>query len=83
MACSGKALAMNAEALDGEIRAELLDDTGSVIEGYELGSCTSFTGDSLAAELVWKDRSLEPLLGKAIKIRFHLEKASLYAFWFK
>ena len=82
LVCSGTALRVNGVAAAGEIRAELLDADGGVIRGCDLASAVTFTGDSLDAVLRWKKGIPAETVGKAVRIRFHLQNARLYSFWF-
>ena len=82
LVCSGKTLRINADARNGEIRAELLDATGRPLRGRNLASAVPFTGDSLDARLRWKTETGSDIVGKTVSIRFHLKNARLYSFWF-
>ena len=78
---SGNVLRINAQAQDGTIRAELLDEEGNPIAGREPSATIPFTADSLDAPLEWKGEAAA-IAGKTIRIRFHLKNAKLYSFWF-
>jgi len=80
--CSGKSLRINAEAPDGEIRAELLDAKGKPIRGCDKASAIPFTGDSLDARLRWQAPTDDAVVGKVVRVRIHLKNARLYSFWF-
>lgn len=70
----GKHLFVN---VNGEVRVEVLDETGKVI-------CTSkpASGDQTKLKIEWLDGAgLSDMAGQALKFRFHLTKGSLYAFW--
>ncbi len=81
---SAKQLAINATTSDGgSIRVEMLDANGQVIGGYELVDSSSFSGDSLGAQVHWSGQDIsESLLGETVRLKFYLQDASLYSFWF-
>jgi len=80
--CSGRTLRVNVDAPRGEVRAELLDEAGEPIEGYDLACCLPYTGDSISAPLMWHGRGTEGLIDRPVRIRFDLKNAQLYSFWF-
>jgi predicted neuraminidase len=67
----GKHLFINST---GEVRVEVLDETGKVV-------CTSklVSGDSTKAKVLWEDGA--DLSAGTGKFRFHVTNGSLYAFW--
>jgi len=83
---SGGSIRVNVDASVGELRYEVLEDTGEPIPGYTAADCDPIRTDALDAELTWngkpgwpavsEDRqSRLPTLPKAefyIKLRFHL-----------
>ena len=78
----GKSLHLNMAALQGEIRAEILDAEGKkVLAGFSREECIPVRGDSLKAELKWKKTKVSSLVSKMVRLRFILRNASLYAFW--
>lgn len=83
MTLGGKRLFVNADAREGEVRAEILDARGrSVLAGYSLENCEPMRGDRLDGELRWKGAAdLSGATNSPVRIRFVLKKASLYAFW--
>lgn len=78
---SGKHLFINVDAQDGSARVELLDDDGKVIPGFELDSCEVVREDKVTCRIDWKSADISRLAGHAVRFRFALENASLYAFW--
>lgn len=80
--CSGRALRINADAPDGEVRAELLAADGGPIAGYDLASSQPFTGDSVNSRLHWGNDGNPVIVGDPVAIHFHLKNAKLYSFWF-
>jgi len=82
MVCSGTSLRINADAPEGEIRAEVLDAEGAPVPGCDVASALPFSGDLLDAKLGWNTDPGTEILGKPVRIRFHLKNAKLYSFWF-
>jgi hypothetical protein len=79
----GRYLFVNANALEGELRAEVLDEAGHVIEPYSRANCIPARSDNTLQEIRWKGAAdgLGRLAGKPVKLRFYLRWAKLYAFW--
>lgn len=64
------------------LRAEIRDENGVPISGFEAENSIPFTGDSCKQNLKWKDKeALSELSGRVIRIRFIQEKGDFYAFW--
>ena len=82
---NGKSLWVNANADAGTLKAELLDaDTGAVIPGYSLANSVAVQTDAVRAKLQWKGLTdLSALAGRSVKIRFSVQNADLYSFWFE
>jgi hypothetical protein len=83
--CNGDRLFVNAEAKNGTVRAEVLDENAKAIKGFEMKSCETISGDTLANKnagwIRWKrETNLRPLQGKTIQLRFLLQNARLYSF---
>ncbi|MBM4003800.1 MAG: hypothetical protein FJ295_11005 [Planctomycetes bacterium] len=79
---AGKRLEVNADASNGSLRVEVLDETGKPVSGFGESECRPLSGsDSLRYRPTWGTRSdLAALEGKVIRLRFHLQNARLYAF---
>jgi hypothetical protein len=74
---SGKHLFVNLAAPRGELRVEVLDETGVGV----LGSAP-LSGDGTLLPVAWPEGSgLGGLAGKTVKFRFRLKGGSLYSFW--
>ena len=77
----GDTLIVNANAEGGTIRVEALDAEGEVIDGFSSDDCAVIMTDSVQHVLTWnKNPNCQLLQARAIKLRFHLERASLYSF---
>lgn len=77
----GKHLFINAACELGSIYVEILDEQSNVIEGYSKQDCIPVSTDSTKVEIKWKNKSLDEISNRVIKIRFHLDHASIYSFW--
>jgi hypothetical protein len=77
----GKHLFVNVAAGGGELRAEVLDRDGQVIPGLTRDQCVPVRVDSTRAAVTWQGADLARLPGQAVRFRFSLRNAELYAFW--
>jgi hypothetical protein len=79
---SGERLFVNANATDGGLVVEVLDEHGHLIEPFSCDSFQTIDQDLVRAECRWDGpASLASLQGAPVRLRFHLHGASLYAFW--
>ena len=79
----GKRLEVNVDAREGgNIRIEVLDEAGQGIEGFSGNEAMPYTSvDELRLRPRWGPRDdLSALAGRTVRLRFHLQKAALYAF---
>lgn len=78
----GKHLFVNLAARAGELRVEALDEQGRPIAPFDRDHCRPMTGDSTRQAVTWEGASdLSALSGQPVRLRFHLSRGSLYAFW--
>ncbi len=78
----GSHLFVNAHVKGGELRAEVLDRGGRIIAPFTRENCEPLREDSTIAEVRWEGvEDLSDLAGKEVRLRFHLRRGSLYAFW--
>lgn len=79
---AGGPLFVNANTAGSELRAEVLDEQGKLLEGYTAADCLPFCGNSTCAPLRWKSRDmLAALRGRPVRFRFSLDRGDFYAFW--
>ena len=79
---SGKYLFINLDADEGELRAEVLDRDGKVIPPFTYANCIPLRGDKTLLRAQWNGtEDLSKLARRPVKLRFHLRRGSLYAFW--
>ena len=68
----------------GSIRVEIQDAAGKAIDGYALDDCNEIIGDDLQRVVSWKSGSnLAALADRAVRLRFVMHDADLYAIQFE
>jgi hypothetical protein len=70
---------INAEASRGEVRVELLDESGRPLAGYSREECMPLRGDGVRQQVAWKNNRSLPS-GRAVRLKFYVRDASLYSF---
>lgn len=79
---SGAYLFANVECPAGELRAEVLDESGRVFPGFGVEDSIPVQGDHAKVLLAWRSgRSLSDLAGQNVRFRFHLRNGDLFSFW--
>ena len=72
---------MNAQVSEWELGVELLDASGSPLEGYSRADCLLGRFDDTPQLVRWRDRKdLADLVGRPVRFRFYLRQGDLYAF---
>ena len=77
---NGGKLAMNAAASDGQITVRVSGPDRKVVPGFDHGDCNAFVGDSTAAAVTWKGKSIDALKGQTIRLEFFVRNGDLYSF---
>ncbi|MDP3716172.1 MAG: twin-arginine translocation signal domain-containing protein [Acidobacteriota bacterium] len=78
---SGGNLFVNA-AVTGQMRVEVLDREGRVIEPFSAAKAVPVTGDATRIPVSWQSgASLKSLAGEIVRFRFILTRGRLYSFW--
>jgi hypothetical protein len=76
-------LIVNAD-VRGELRVEVLDETGQPVPGFSAKGCDPIRSDSVRHVVSWNGkRTLGSLKGKSARFRFTLLNGSLYSFTLK
>ncbi len=78
---TGKQLFVNAAAKGGDLRVEVLDRNGRVIEPFTQQACVPVNGDGTRLAVTWAKGSLGDLAGQDVRLRFSMNRGRLYAFW--
>jgi hypothetical protein len=73
-------LRVNYRATGGSIRVEILDAAGKPLSGFSCDDCDPLGGDSVDQEVTWKGSNRLPDGQEPLRLRFVLERASLYSF---
>ena len=81
MKFAGQFLFVNADAIGGELTAEVLDGSGKAIAGLSASECVPVRADKTKQAVVWKAGDLAAAEGKPVRFRFRLKSARLFAFW--
>ena len=82
---AGRELEINfATSAAGSVGVEIQDEAGVPLEGFTLGNCTEIVGDQIERIVAWGGGSdVGKLSGKAIRLRFVMKDADLYAIRFR
>ena len=79
---SGEKLYVNADTGDGEMVVEVVDAEGHApLPGRSAGECRPLRGDHLREAVTWGAGTAAASAEVLVRLRFHLRKARLYAFW--
>jgi hypothetical protein len=74
---TGRHLFVNADAAGGEVAVEVVGE-----RGFGAKDCVAVRADGTRQAVRWKDRrDLAAISSKPVRLRFHLTKAQIYAFW--
>ena len=78
----GKHLFINAD-VKGSLAVEILDENGKPLEGFTRKDCVPMKKTDKTKLLVtWKKhQNIASLIGKAVRLKFYLDNADIYAFW--
>ena len=61
---------------------EVLDRSGRVIEPFTRGNCIPVSGDRTLMPVRWQGvGDLSTVVGRPVRLRFHLRNGALYSFW--
>ena len=82
---SGRQLALNfATSAAGSVRVEIQDANGQPFPGFTLDDCPPIFGDTIERHVTWKQGTdVSAVAGQAIRLRFVLKDADVYAFQFQ
>jgi hypothetical protein len=79
---AGSHIYVNADASDGEVAVQILDESRRVLPGYGYEYSLPIRKDGTRLEVKWKEGvSRTPILGQTVRFQFRLRQASIYSFW--
>jgi len=79
---AGKQLHVNADTSRGQITAELLDEAGTVVPGFERDACLPFDGDALDHTITWRRLASKDNHDENLSVRLYLRNAEVFSLWF-
>ena len=74
-----KGMTVNADASQGAVRVELLNEQGYRIPGFTKADASPLASDALRQRVTWKDADFTKLPAGDVMIRIHLENAEVFA----
>ena len=79
---NGKHLFVNVDCPEGELRVEVLDPDRKPIAPFTRDACVPIKTNSTCISVTWKETlDLSAVVGKPVRLRFHLRRGSIYSFW--
>ena len=78
---SAPELLVNANAYMGEVSVSILDADGNPIEGFTKSN--PIQHDALRTQITWPNADPATLVGRTVQLRFDVELAKIYAYWFE
>ncbi len=63
------------------VRVTVCDESGNPLKGFEASQ--PITADTINTVVKWKGASLKPLSGKTVRLKFPVQRAKLFAYWFE
>ena len=82
---SGNKLELNySTSAAGSIKVEILDVSGTPLDGYSLDDCDGLIGDEISGYVSWKGSTdLSKISGKPVRVRFVMNDADIYSLRFE
>jgi hypothetical protein len=79
---AGRYLNVNAKVDQGQLTVAALDEQGAEIAPFTQQNCVPLHADKTQQAVHWHGAAdLSALIGRPVRLRFHLQSGSLYAFW--
>src|SRR5262249_40968025 len=79
---NGKRLFVNVDAPAGALRVEVPDQRGEALAPFTPARCVPVRSDRTLQANRWRGTTdLSSLIGKPVRLRFHLRNGRLYSFW--
>jgi hypothetical protein len=76
----GAHLFVNADLQGGDLRVEVLDESGRAIEPFTRERSAAVTGNSTRLAVTWP-QSIASLAGKTVRLKFFMTRGRLFSFW--
>ena len=77
------AIYLNCDSSAGGIQVELMEEDGTVIEGFDRGNCRVIYEDNTKKKVEWIDApDVSKILKKVIRLKVYAEKADIYSITF-
>ena len=68
----------------GRIKVEMLDESGTPIEGYGIDDCDGLIGDEISGHVSWNGSTdLSKISGQPVRVRFVMNDADIYSLRFE
>jgi hypothetical protein len=82
---SGRQLTLNVDASGGgSVRVEIQPESGAALQGFAALDCDPINGSFIGKVVSWRGKTdLGAMSGKAVRLRFVMNDAKLYAFKFE
>jgi hypothetical protein len=79
---SGKHLFVNTDCEDGELKVEIVNKDGKIVQHLAKDNCIAIKNNGTLVPVVWNGvNDLSVIAGKPVRFRFHMRNGSLYSFW--
>ncbi len=78
---TGAHLFVNADVKGGELRVEVLDESGAVIAPLSRANCVPLTTDGARQAIAWREGSIASVVGRPVRLRFVLTRGRIFSFW--
>ena len=81
----GSRLELNLDTGAGGVgRVEIVEADGGPVEGFTVREADQLNANNVRAVVTWRGKSdVSKLAGRAVRLRFHMRSAKLYAFQFR
>jgi hypothetical protein len=79
---TGEHLFVNADVSRGQLRAEVLDESGAVIAPFSRDACVPITANGTKQRLTWSNvPSLAAVKNRKVRFRFSMTYGQIFSFW--
>ncbi|HTH26482.1 MAG TPA: hypothetical protein VL919_15290, partial [Vicinamibacterales bacterium] len=79
---TGEHLFVNADVSRGQLRAEVLDESGAVIAPFSRDACVPLTANGTKQRMTWSNvPSLAAVRNRKVRLRFSMTYGQIFSFW--